>query len=228
MYKYFKIILVLLLSFSLFSCTKTQESQPEEKPAEESEVKELKVESVSSLPDGDFQMEATFPDHLDYVDDTLALNSTISFYGYEDQGELFLRINKDLKSFDFYINSEGKHLEDVKKGDVYKVDFSDFAINGRNSLQISSLNGEDTEGCISAYVPYPIVIDGDLTSEGFHEHLLKRFCYAFFAVLLLRAFTPRLPRRFRGKRFTTRSRLTVDRAFSHHSTPLLFLMGVTI
>ena len=169
MYKYFKIILVLLLSFSLFSCTKTQESQPEEKPAEESEVKELKVESVSSLPDGDFQMEATFPDHLDYVDDTLALNSTISFYGYEDQGELFLRINKDLKSFDFYINSEGKHLEDVKKGDVYKVDFSDFAINGRNSLQISSLNGEDTEGCISAYVPYPIVIDGDLTSEGFHE-----------------------------------------------------------
>ncbi len=169
MYKYFKIILVLLLSFSLFSCTKTQESQPEEKPAEESEVKEPKVESVSSLPDGDFQMEATFPDHLDYVDDTLALNSTISFYGYEDQGELFLRINKDLKSFDFYINSEGKHLEDVKKGDVYKVDFSDFAINGRNSLQISSLNGEDTEGCISAYVPYPIVIDGDLTSEGFHE-----------------------------------------------------------
>ena len=170
MYKYLKIILIVLLSLTLFSCAKTAEQpQPEETPKEDEIVMELKVEAITSLPEADFQMEATFPDQLDYVDDTLALNSTISFYGYKDQGELFLKINKDLTSFDFYVNSQGKHMENVKKGEIYRVGFEDFAVNGRNSLQISSLIGEDTEGCISAYVPYPVVIEGDLISEGFHE-----------------------------------------------------------
>ena len=173
MYKYIKILMIILLCTGLFSCAKKESEAEENMEIEEISVPSITAETITALPEAKWQVETNFPDHLNYVDDTLALNSIIGFDGYKDQGELYLQINSDLKSFNLFINSGDFHLEDLKKGDLYKISYKDFALNGRNSLQISSLNGSELENCISVYIPYPSVIEGELKDEGFHEECFE-------------------------------------------------------
>ncbi|MBE7009772.1 MAG: hypothetical protein E7422_11815, partial [Ruminococcaceae bacterium] len=56
------------------------------------ELLELTVTQETELPARDWQKTASFPDWKGYTDNTLALNSTVSFYGYHGQGRLFVEV----------------------------------------------------------------------------------------------------------------------------------------
>ena len=167
----FKKILLILLSFflilSLVSCTqKESEIQNEDKMEKESEdMKDITIEKIESLPDMEWQRSASFPDRLGKVDDTLAMNSILSFYSYEDQGSIYLKVNEGLKSFDCYVNTR-KINEEITEPGIYKLNIENASINGLNSLQISSVKPQDAS--IEVYIPYPTILEGEASKEGFH------------------------------------------------------------
>ena len=162
-----KKLLWIIIMLCLCSCSKPEETVPENPEIEETSV--LSIEKRDRLPDAAWQKEVSFPDAIGDPDDTLAMNSMCSFYGYTGQGEMFVRINKDLDSFDLYINSIRADLEETHAGDIYRIDFAKTALNGRNSVQVSGIDPADIDDALTVYIPYPVVISGDLKDEGFHD-----------------------------------------------------------
>lgn len=155
--------MILLLSVTLFSCKEEKEEVIQEEEIQE--TKQIYVTITDSIPTQEWQKVATFPDRLGKADDTLAMNSIIGFEYFEDQGELYIQSNAD--SFDLFINS---HKADTSFGKgICQIDFSEVSVNGINSLQLSSIEN----GTVDVYIPYPIVIEGDLKEEGFHEETFK-------------------------------------------------------
>ena len=85
---------ILALSFLMTSCARKTEEEPEvidqeaviqdiTQPTEQDPVSgPLSLAPVSSLPEGGWIMEATFPDRNDDISTTLAMNSMASFKGY--------------------------------------------------------------------------------------------------------------------------------------------------
>ena len=162
------ILCSLLLLTTLFGCTKKEEEIPQE--SEETMIKETKIrtETITSLPSYEWQKEASFPDRLGSVDDTLAMNSLLSFKSYKDQGEIYLQVEEGVSSFDLYVNSF-RCEEDLSSSGIYKLDIANIAKNGLNTLQISNIEPQDKENAVKVYIPYPAIIEGDLKEEGFHE-----------------------------------------------------------
>ena len=62
------------------------------------------VSRTEKLPDGGWQKHALFPDWKGYTDDTLAMNSMLSFQSWHGQGTLWIRISDDVESFVLYVN----------------------------------------------------------------------------------------------------------------------------
>ena len=83
----------------------------------------LNCSALSELPDYEWQKTASFPDWKNYTDDTLAMNSMISFQGYHGQGFLILDVSEKTESFTLYVNGERADTRDAK-GLVY-VDISE-------------------------------------------------------------------------------------------------------
>ena len=66
----------------------------------------LRVEKADSLPNAGWQKKAVFPDAWGYADDTLAMNSMVSFHGYHGQGTLYLEIADGVTGFTLYVNGQ--------------------------------------------------------------------------------------------------------------------------
>ena len=97
----------------------------------------LKCSALSELPDYAWQKTASFPDWKNYTDDTLAMNSMISFQGYHGQGFLVLNVSEKTESFTLYVNGKKADTENAK-GLVY-VDISETVKDGVNTIQISNI-----------------------------------------------------------------------------------------
>ena len=157
----------MFLSISSCKAKEEKESTDNKIIEEESTVT---VEKKDSLPDGSWQCSAVFPNRLGHVDDTLAMNSMLSFDGYSDQGELYITADNDINDFDLYINSVKIDIDDLEKDVVYHIDFSPASINGKNTLQVSGIKDETN---IAVYIPYPILKQGNLEEEGFDQASLQ-------------------------------------------------------
>ena len=123
---------------------------------------------IENIPEGTWQAEVTFPDWKGYIDDSLAMNSMYSFDSYKDQGKIYLNVNEDVEEYDLFVNNVKINTDDIKKG-IYEIDISKITKNGTNTLQISNIEPNKMKEAIKVYIPYPVVISGDLEDVGLSE-----------------------------------------------------------
>lgn len=126
---------------------------------------EIAISKIDKMITGTWQAEVTFPDWNGYVDDTLAMNSMYSFDGVKDQGKLYFTVAKEVESFDLFINNQKIDTSNMKNG-IYEVDISKIAVNGTNTIQVSSINPSNLDKAVTVNIPYPRVIDGALEDVG--------------------------------------------------------------
>ena len=131
----------------------------------------LNCSALSELPDYEWQKTASFPDWKNYTDDTLAMNSMISFQAYHGQGFLILDVSEKTESFTLYVNGEKADTRDAK-GLVY-VDISEAAKDGVNTIQISNILPLELDNAVTVHIPYPEVLPGNGESGGIHPLALK-------------------------------------------------------
>ena len=97
----------------------------------------LAVRQANGIPSWGWQKTASFPDWKGYTDDTLAMNSMISFQGYHGQGELFLQVSEEVESFCLYVNGVKADLYGM--GGILHVDMAGAAKDGINTIQVSNI-----------------------------------------------------------------------------------------
>ena len=115
---------------------------------------------MAALPGYGWQKRAVFPDWKGYTDDTLAMNSMLSFRGYRGQGALWLKISDAVESFALYVN--GQRIDTTAlKGGVWRIDISNKTVDGVNTLQVSNILPMGLSGAVEVCVPYPTVLDGE-------------------------------------------------------------------
>lgn len=125
------------------------------------------------LQNAGWQMQAVFPDWKGYTDDTLAMNSMCSFFGYHGQGTVYIRVSDEVESFRMYVNGHAVNTESVTGGSLAAVDISSLAINGTNTLQISNISPADLSEAVEVSIPYPVVLEGTPEEEGIDEETLS-------------------------------------------------------
>ncbi|MBO7663087.1 MAG: serine hydrolase, partial [Clostridia bacterium] len=131
----------------------------------------LDCSALSELPDYAWQKTASFPDWKDYTDDTLAMNSMISFQGYHGQGFLVLNVSEKTEAFTLYVNGVKADTGNAK-GLVY-IDISEAAKDGVNTVQISNILPLELDDAVTVHIPYPEVLPGNGESGGIHPLALK-------------------------------------------------------
>ena len=97
----------------------------------------IKTEKVRAAPDGEWQCEAAFPDWKGYVDDTLALNSMVSFDGWHGQGYFYVTLHEDTESLRLFVNGCEADVSFMRGGESCRVDFSAVAKDGKNTIQVT-------------------------------------------------------------------------------------------
>ena len=140
---------------------------------ENTEERQIPTITRAILPDRDWQKKAVFPDWKGYTDDTLAMNSMLSFNGFHGQGDVYLRVDRDVESFSLYVNGTEYDTSPAAGGGTWKADISDAAVNGVNTLQLSNITPAELEKAVEVFVPYPEVLptNGDL--EGIQPETLE-------------------------------------------------------
>ena len=118
--------------------------------------------SETVLPEAQWQLDVTFPDWMGKVHSSLAVNNRIGFYGYSGQGKMYLSCDENCSSFALYINGKSVSTKGMEAGRTWLLDISGLTVNGRNSVQVSSLE----EGTVRVCVPYPEVISGTPADAG--------------------------------------------------------------
>lgn len=126
------------------------------------------IKKVKKLKKDDWQAEVSFPDWKEYVEDSLAMNSMYSFDYYKDQGEIYLTVNKKVKSFDLFVNNKKINTKDIKDG-IYKVNISKMTLNGKNTIQVTNISPKNLKNAIKVNIPYPTVIEGTINEVGFSK-----------------------------------------------------------
>ncbi|WP_156174340.1 penicillin binding protein PBP4B [Clostridium sp. C8] len=118
------------------------------------------------------QADITFPDYMNYVDDTLIVNNMFTFKGYEGQGKLYIKCSDGLESVRVFINGKEINVTEACKnnGKTYEVDFSDISVNDRNTIQVTNFVPET--GKVNIKIPYPEVIEGNAESVGMDQNTL--------------------------------------------------------
>ena len=139
--------------------------------AEGTEQAVMTVLRADAIPAREWQKTAAFPDWKGYTDDTLAMNSMISFYGYHGQGEVFLDVSEETESFCLYVN--GVKAEPDGKAGILSVDISKAAKDGINTLQISNIMPLGLKNAVTVNIPYPEILPGNGESGGIHPLALK-------------------------------------------------------
>ena len=129
----------------------------------------LSLTRVRLTPEGDWMKQADFPDRLGRIDDTLAMNSMVSFMGYEGQGTLYLTVDEGVTGFTMYINENKVDTSGADEAGVYELDYSGVSVNGMNTVQITGVKPDDTKGKVHLMVPYPTVVEGTVVGSGINE-----------------------------------------------------------
>ena len=132
----------------------------------------LRIEKTDFLPQAGWQKKAVFPDAWGYADDTLAMNSMVSFQGYHGQGTLYVQVSEEVRSFTLYIN-EKKYAAEAMRGGIYRVDFSDAARDGKNTVQVTNIRPHDLEEAVTVFIPYPEVLPGTPEEAGIRPEALR-------------------------------------------------------
>ena len=127
----------------------------------------------TTLPDAQWQAQISFPDWKGYTDDTLAMNSMCSFFGYHGQGKIYLRVSRNVESFKLYVNGNSIDTSAMTAGRVFSVDISPVARNGENTLQVSNIVPAGLAEAVEVFIPYPEILEGDPAQEGVSTHTLS-------------------------------------------------------
>ena len=127
---------------------------------------------MTRLPAGTWQKIASFPDWKGEADNSLAMNSMISFLGYHGQGMIWLDVAQETKSFQLYINSDTYDTAAFGAG-IHPLDFSSSAKDGINTLQISNIRPCGIQNAVMVYIPYPAVIEGDFSDSGIRPEAMR-------------------------------------------------------
>ena len=125
-----------------------------------------------ALPENGWQKQAAFPDWKGYTDDTLAMNSMLSFRGWHGQGTLWLEVQDGVEAFTLYLNDRKLDTEGIGPG-AWRIDISDCTVDGVNTLQVSNILPMGLSGAVTAFVPYPEVLDGAGELEGLRPEALR-------------------------------------------------------
>ena len=120
----------------------------------------------------EWQGQVTFPDWKGYTDDTLAMNSMYSFFGYHGQGCIYIQAEEEVTDFRMYVNGNPLDTEGMIGGEMIPVDISSLTVNGRNTVQISNILPGDRSGAVTVYVPYPEILEGTPEEEGISRQAL--------------------------------------------------------
>ena len=116
--------------------------------------------------DLEWQAKGTFPDWKGYTDDTLAMNSMYSFFGYHGQGVIYLKSGEALKSLRLYVNGIRIDTAAVGGGGVFSVDISSVSRDGENTIQVSNIVPFGLEKAVTVFIPYPEILPGELSEAG--------------------------------------------------------------
>ena len=130
------------------------------------------IHRAAALPQYGWQKRAVFPDWKGYTDDTLAMNSMLSFLGCPDQGEIWIDVAPEVESFSLFVNGVRADTGDVGPG-TWVADIAGAAQNGVNTLQLSNTRPLGLTGAVSVYIPYPVVIPGDGALGGIRPEALR-------------------------------------------------------
>ena len=118
------------------------------------------------------QADITFPDYLNYVDDTLIVNNMYTFKGYKGQGKLYITCSDGLQNVRVFINGNEIDVSEAcrNNGKTYEIDFSDISVNDRNTIQVTNFVPET--GKVNIKIPYPEVISGSAEAVGMDQSTL--------------------------------------------------------
>ena len=127
---------------------------------------------VSGLPAYEWQKTAAFPDWKGYTDDTLSMNSMVSFQFWHGQGTIWFKVSEEVESFTLYIN--GCRFDTTGAGNgVWAADISGVAADGTNTLQISNIYPLGLKEAVTVYIPYPVVLDAEGETGGIRPETLQ-------------------------------------------------------
>ncbi len=155
------VLAVILSGYCILAETTTEEG-----------CQNVKMIKAKTLPEWEWQKTATFPDWKGYTDDTLAMNSMISFQSYHGQGMLWLNVADEVDRFSLYVNGV-KCDTDGMTGGVWAVDISGVMMDGINTLQISNILPLGLEKAVEVCIPYPTVMDDEDRLEGIDPQTLR-------------------------------------------------------
>ena len=130
------------------------------------------VEKADALPEAGWQKKAVFPDAWGYTDDTLAMNSMVSFQGYRGQGYMYVEVAENVTGFTLYINGQEYDTSSMPSG-LFRVDFANAARDGKNTVQVSNIRPLDAAGAVTVYIPYPVVLQGSIQDAGIRPETLQ-------------------------------------------------------
>lgn len=136
-----------------------------------SKLTNVKVSQLSGLPGGQWQAQPVFPAWAGYVDDTLALNSMITFQHYSGQGTLYVAPEAGVASFALFVNNKPINTAQMAGGGVYAVDISGCTLNGDNTIQVSAV--QPAGKTVQVSIPYPVVIEGTPEQVGLDRDVLE-------------------------------------------------------
>jgi len=127
---------------------------------------------MESIPEYEWQKRAVFPDWKGYTDDTLAMNSMLSFQGWRGQGALWLAVADGVEGFTLYVNGHKVDTASVGGG-AWTVDLSGVSVDGVNTVQVSNITPLGLEGAVEVFVPYPVVLEDGEGLEGIRPEALR-------------------------------------------------------
>ncbi len=131
------------------------------------------INKISNIPNYQWQKVANFPDWLGRVDDTLAINNMMGFNFYHGQGQIYMTVSKQVKSFNLFINGVKFNTSECNNGGNFIIDFSNIAKDGVNNIQVSNIVPYELKNAIKIFVPYPVVLDGNINESGINQQVLN-------------------------------------------------------
>lgn len=133
----------------------------------------LSAEKIDAMPGAKWQSEVTFPDWRGKVDQTLAANSMYSFVGRSGQGTIYVSLKDGTEKFGMYVNGIPVGTDGMTGGQSYRIDYSQAAINGRNTIQVSGIVPSELSDAVKVCIPYPVVVDGTRKEAGLADESIK-------------------------------------------------------
>ena len=132
----------------------------------------LSAAVAAAIPEYQWQKTAAFPDWKGYTDDTLAMNSMLSFQFWHGQGTLWLSVSEEVESFTLYVNGVPCDTSGMTAG-AWTVDISGVSADGTNTVQVSNILPLGLKDAVTVYIPYPVVTEAQGSLEGIRPEALQ-------------------------------------------------------